>query len=230
MVTYNEIVREVSMYLFFFVLSLFCSVSCSTQYSDFFPYHDDGTLKPYVSILPLGDHSNSGLAWNLSEELTGKVRHRLMQDGRLFVPPATQIHKQLVASGAQDLTTSADLAPFLSFQPAHFVVVMDLIEHRIVPYQRGAIKPIYPANIASDRAVVLLMKLRLRVVDIRGGQPHVVRQELVESNHVMDKLAMDESIHKRGTPTYGSTALAMAHARLVSDVVAKIEQLTCFRG
>lgn len=152
-----------------------------------------------------------------------------MCDGNLYIPSEKAINKQLAAVANDNLATTIDLKPFLQFHPSHFVIVMDLIEHRVVPYQRGKIKPLYVADIPSDDAVVLLMKLKLRVVDIRGATPRIVRQEVIESNHMMEKNAVEQSIAKFGTPTFGITPLAVAHARLAKDVASKIEQMACFK-
>lgn len=214
-------------------LAALCFSACSPKYSDFFPYHDDGTMKPNVCLLPIEDHSDSQMPYNLASRLNEKIRKQIMQDGRLFIPQKLSIEKKLheIKETYRDtnLVATSDLQPFLLFQPAHFVIVLDLIEHRLVPYQRGKIKPIYLADIPQDQAAVLQMKMRLRVVDIRGGTPRVVRQELIESNHMVDMLAYEEACKSVGKPTFGSTQLAIAYARLCDDIVAKIEQLTCFR-
>jgi len=210
-----------------------CLTACATRYSDFFPCHDDGTLKPSVCLLPVIDRSDSHLPWDMASQFSEKIRTQLMYDGRLFIPPKDVIERQLSSTGysndAVNLATTVDLKPFLKFQPEHFVIVMELVEHRTVPYIRGKIKPIYPSNLEPDHAVVLLIKLRIRVVDIRGGEPRIVRQELIESNHVIDKTAIADAVAQYGTKTFGTTQLAIAHARLCQDIVAKIEQLTCFR-
>ncbi len=211
-----------------FILLCVLVVGCKAQYSDFFPYHDDGTPKPYVALVPVFDESNSKLPWDLSQELTTGIRTQLKRSGKIYIPPEKELKKALASTSKAELTSSNDLMPFLHFQPAHMVVILELIEHKIVPYQRGKIKPLYPAFTPADEACVLMMKMRFKVVDIRGSEPKIIRQEVVDSNHSFSKTAMAESIftHKEKEDVYPSTPLGLAHARLERDIAERIERIT----
>jgi hypothetical protein len=169
------------------------------------------------------------LPWDVPQELTKDIRTYLMQDGRLFLPPMGQVQKTLAVSDAKELGSSRDLMPFLNFQPAHFVVLLQLVEYKQVPYERGKIKPLYIANLSPDKAMVLMIKLRLKVVDIRGNEPKLIRQEIFESNHVIAKNAMIESRGLFGTPSFGASPIGMVNARVVRDVSTKIESITCLQ-
>jgi hypothetical protein len=213
------------------LLGILCVVGfcgCKPQYSDFFPYHDDGTPKPNVALVPLIDESGYKLPWDNAKELTAAVRNALMKDGQLFLPRDAEIQKGLSACTKKDLTNFRDLMPFLYFQPAHFVVVIELVEHKVVPYVRGHTKPIFLADIHHDNAEVLMMKVRLRVVDIRGGEPKVIRQEIIESNHMIRKGALAESEAEHGTKAYETSTLNIAYQRLVRSITDSIENITSY--
>jgi hypothetical protein len=212
----------------FFFIALAVS-GCSPQYSDFFPYHDDGTPKPYVAFVPIISECKSEVPWDVTRELTNDMRREMMKHGKLFLSREADIQKQLAACSKKDLTSS-DLMPSLYFQPAHFVVVLELVEHRQVPYERGKIKPLYLAYVPNpEDAYVLMMKIRVKIVDIRGGEPKLIRQEMILSNHVMQKDALKESIALWGKKGYLSSPLGIAHARFVRDVVEKIERITSYQ-
>jgi len=204
----------------------FCG--CKPQYSDFFPYHDDGTPKPHVALVPLIDESGYKLPWDNARELSCSIRRSLMKSGELFLPREQDIKKGLTACTKKDLTNFQDLMPFLYFQPAHFVVVLELTEHKVVPYERGRTKPIFLSDIHPDNAVVLMMKVRLRVVDIRGGEPRVMRQEIIESNHMIRKDAIVESIAAHGTKAFATSALGIAYGRLNQSITDSIEKITSY--
>jgi len=216
--------------LFALFLALFCS-SCSHEYSDFFPYHDDGTPKPHVALIPVINESKgtSTFSWDVAKEFTQDIRLVLMKQGKLFLLPQDQVKKQLASCTLTELTSTKDLMPFLYFQPAHFVVVMELVEHKLVPYKRGKIKPLYPANIPADQAEVLKMKMRLKVIDIRGGEPKLIRQEVLDSNHIVKKGAVTESEALHGSPAFSSSPLGLAYARFERDIAEKIERITSFQ-
>lgn len=202
---------------------------CSPQYSDFFPYHDDGTPKPYVALLPVIDESEQKLPWNFPQEMSTRIRADLMKQGQLFLPSLADMQKKLAATSEAELATGSDLMPFLYFQPAHFVIVLELIEHSQVPYQRGKTKPLYIANISPEDAEILMMKVRMRIVDIRGGEPRLIRQEVIQSNHMIPKGALEQACQLKGSDGFGATPVGIAHARLIADIVHKIERITTYQ-
>jgi hypothetical protein len=203
--------------------------SCSPQYSDFFPYHDDGTPKPYVALIPVFDETHEKLPMDVTGAFSKQIRYLLMKQGKLFLPTQNEMSRKLKDSSKQELTATNDLMPYLHFQPAHFVVLLELVEHKEVPYQRGKIKPIYTASIDPDRANVLQMKMRLRVVDIRGGEPRLIRQEVLESNHVIPKNAVAEGVDMKDSEAFSSTPLGLAYARFERDIAQKIEKITSYQ-
>ncbi len=202
--------------------------SCSTQYSDFFPCFDDGTPKPSVAFLPITNAVAYPLPYDVTKELTNEIRYQLMKDGRIFMPPPKQVAKQMSECSTLDLNNSKDLMPFLYFQPEHFVVTIELISFEVVPYKRGQFKPLYVANIRPADACVLTMKARMKIVDIRGSDPKVIRQEIIQSNHMLEKGAFEASLRLKGTKGFQISPVGLAQARFVRDIVEKIEHNSCF--
>lgn len=214
-------------YALLLVVVLF--TGCRPQYSDFFPYHDDGSAKPHVAFVPVINRCPDPLPWNVADELTKDIRTDLMKKGDLFLFRAEDVKKQLANISDKELTSSKDLMPFLYFQPAHFVVLLELVDYRVVPYKRGTIKPLYIAKIDSDDASVLMMKVRLKIVDIRGNEPRIIRQEVIASNHMVTNNALAESKAVRKSAAFLSSPFGLAQARFSRDVAEKIEKITSFQ-
>lgn len=206
------------------------TIGCNRQYSDFFPYHDNGTPKPHVALVPMMEACKPNEPWDVSKDFSMQIRNKLMHHGRIFVPTEGDLKKQIASTTKGELVNSKDLMPFLYFQPAHFVVVTELVDYEVVPYKRGAIKPLYVAHIPADQAEVLKMKVRLRIIDIRGGEPKLIRQEMVDSNHMITKEALKRSEALHGTEAFQSSELGIAYGRLINQLVEKIEKATAYQA
>jgi hypothetical protein len=211
-------------------LSLLVLCGCARQYSDFFPYSDDGTPKPNVALIPVIDSCHPSLSWDFAKEVSDSLRNELMKHGKIYCPREPEIQKQMQCCSKKEITSMKDQMPCLFFQPAHFVVVLELIEFKDVPYVPGQIKPVYLMNLTHDDCIVLMMKMRCKIVDIRGGEPKVVRQEIVESNHVMPKADFEEAILSHDRDGFKASTLGLAEGRFVSDLAAKIEKITCYQN
>ncbi len=213
-----------------FCLALLLAVmvtSCGPRFNDYYPYNEDGRSKPMVILLPMIDRSDSGLCWNVAEEIEQNLRFRLMDNGYLYVLPDKAYASALNGVDEADYF-GADIDFASNFCNGEFVVAMELMEHCIVPYVPQTITPIYPVyNRSCDN--VLMMKLRLRIIDIRCGKPKVILQEIVQSNHMIprDRDNLDYTSFCWGSAPYCRTPLALDHQRLASDVAARIEKITC---
>ena len=110
-----------------FGLFALTAVSCSRQYSDFFPYHDNGTPKPHVALVPMIEECKPQEPWNVAKDFSLNIRNGLMHHGKIFIPTEGDLQKQIASTTKKELVNSKDLMPFLYFQPAHFVVVTELV-------------------------------------------------------------------------------------------------------
>lgn len=211
------------------VLVVGCSTSgCSTKYSDFFPRRDDGSVKPSLVLLPIESEVVVPLSGDWAREMTEGLRQQLMEEGSLFMPPETAVQRILERS-PMDWYHTKDLNAFRAFAPSQFVACLEVVDYHEQPYKRGECTPLYPASIDPDRASVVCIKVRLKIVDIRGSTPKIVRRELVQSNHVVEKNAIRNHLAMEQEGSISGSALLMVHARLLQDLAQKIET-TCLRS
>ncbi len=199
------------------------TVGCGPRYADYFPYHDDGMKKPTVALLPITDHSQSACGWDLADELNQAIRYRIMDNGELYLWPKKEVAAVADSLGNVDYF-GKDITCTKQFCPSEFLVVMELIEHNIVPYEKGLISPLYPCR-AKSCTCALTMKVRIRVFDIRGECPSIVLQEIFQSNHMIPQEGncVDYSKVCFGMPAYERTYLALAHQRMARDIAERLE-------
>ncbi len=200
--------------------SLLLCTACSSKQSDFFPYHNDGTPKPKVAIVPMYTNPVHAPKWNMANDVTFQVRNRLMREGQLFVPTQNSIMAMSKDMAADQLFSPKEIDIYNSFRPMQYVVVMELMDFQVVPYQRGAIKPIYPASVSSDEAKVARINVRFQVVDLRHDEPQLLRSELIEN-------AVSKALQLYGTEEFSSSEMGIIEARLARDIVRKIEKICC---
>jgi hypothetical protein len=151
------------------------------------------------------------------------VRNRLKRTGKLYSPPISQTQKELGAATVKELGNTSDLKLFNRFRGSDFVVVIETVESQVVPYKRGAFKPIYLANIQEEEAKVLQLAMRLKIVNIKGKEPKLARMELIRSNHMLS--AQDLAKAEKGD----LAVLEMVRSRLARDLAHKIEETVCVK-
>ena len=210
--------------LFIAIISVGCG---GPRYVDYFPYHDDGRCKPCVAMLPVVDCAKACLPWDISEELSMGMRYRFMDNAEIFLMNPKKVDAICSNLNSVDFF-GRDNSFSQQFCDSEFVVVTEFIEHKVVPYKMGTIDPLY--TLRSGKCLsVLMMKVRLKIIDIRGDQPCVIWQEIVQSNHMIPRDG--ECVNYEKTPwksqAYCRTPLGMAHQRLICDIVQRIESVTC---
>ncbi len=201
---------------------LLLSTGCSRSYNEFIRFRDNGRAKPQVALIPVVDHAQHNVPWNVSEELTAGMRHRLMEQGVVYMSSEHQVRSLSDRTEDADLF-GKDLSWARQYSPHDFVVLVELIDHRKVPYERQKVRPVYPAD--GEVSSVLMMKARLKVVDIREEMPKVILQQIVHSNHLIPKNRDGLNYHEIpwDDEVYKGTPLGMAHARLERDIVGQLE-------
>lgn len=172
--------------------------------------------KPVVTVVPLIDHSESEIAWNLSEELTISVCSRLSQTDKYHL-----LEPQKVFALTKKLNDTQN--PFgndlswvkKAFSQDDYVVFMELIRHDEIPLTSNKTPS------AADAPADLNMSLRLRVIDLRGEQPQIVLQELVHETHRIARPFNRYNFTQVswGENDYSISPIGMAHAQL-SNIVA----------
>jgi hypothetical protein len=207
------------------VLLLIFAVGCGPHYVDYFPYHDNGMAKPAVAVLPIINHTDFDCAWDLSKELSDELNDALMDNAQLFIFPEQKTLAAKQRVGNVDFFAK-DLSFAKYFCPSEFLVVMELIEHRFAPYEPGKFTPLYPID-AHSCNLVLVMKIRIRMIDLRGNTPCIVLQEIFQSNHMLPKDGdqIDYAGGDFGIKSYEKTPLSIAHQRLSVDLAKRIERI-----
>ncbi len=200
------------------LLVLLCLIfaACSARYADFFPYHDNGTKKPFVTLLAVCDDSEQPKPDSFCPQLSKQVRNRLKRHGKVYCPPDELAQKILSQYSLSDLAHTSDLELFTKFKGSDYVCLIDLIRYETVPYKRNTISPLYLTNIPDQDARVLMIAARLNIVDISGSVPKFVRQEVVESNHMISSDPREVN-------------LDMIRSRFARDLEEKIEQTVCVK-
>ena len=201
-------------------LLVLISSGCSHRYSTFTRFEDSGKAKPTVAMLPLIDNSSIDLPWDVSEELTSGIRQSLKKSGKLFLAPSDEV-ENLQLNLEPTAVATADLKSLKKFAPYEFVTLLELVDHKKIPYERGAIKPVYPAD--GKIAHVLSLMVRVRVVDIRGEHPKTILLEIVRSNHLIPTTIAHIKNLSWGENTYNFSPVGLAHARLERDIAGRLE-------
>jgi hypothetical protein len=205
---------------------------CTSRYSDFFPYYDNGTKKPSIVLLPVAIDSKSlkdkdpfvdskilrdpETCSRFCETLTKSIRNRVKRKGTIYAPPEVQMKKILQNVSLDALSEDTSLALFKKFQGSDYVCLMELVDISLLPYKRGAFTPLYFAQIDPQEAKVLSLAVRMKIVDIRPTIPKIVRQELIQSNHMV--LAPVSTNDKE-----------RIQSRLSRDMAKKVEDLLCLK-
>lgn len=176
--------------------------------------------KPIVALVPVIDHSHSDLTWSVSDELTRAVHERLLKHDALYL-----MGQEKVAAATKKLSNDHD--PFGSniewikraFKDNEFVVFMELVEHNELP--------LYSSKEASlqDSAAELNMAMRVRVFDLRGPEPKVVLQELLQNSQHIPRQFTKANFYQVpwGNEAFDISPLGMAHAQLSREIASRLE-------
>jgi hypothetical protein len=176
-------------------------------------YHEDGRAKPIVAIASVIDTTSCDLPWSLSEELTMAITQNVQRHPDLFVEPSYDL---TLADNPFSLDLSWMNKEFKA--PHHeFVVFLELAKHEVQPVLKHDL-PKEELSSSLDIAV------RLRVVDVRKGEPEIILQELVEGDFFIPKnlFPTNYEVACWGTREYESTLLAQAHQQIVRSISSRI--------
>ena len=195
-----------------------CSRSQNEQISR---YHDDGREKPVVIVTEVYDRNTTEMPWNLAEDLSCTIRNKLLKKNTMFL---VSDH----ASVPVETMIKEGKSPFVGetkwigneFKEGEFVAFLELVNHKITP--RIPTSSVFEAVTPSYS---LDVKMRVRIFDLRGVEPEIVLQEIIDQNHLLPKqiATMDFRRAKWGRKTYGITPLGIAHSLLCREAAKRIE-------
>jgi hypothetical protein len=191
------------------------------RYVDYFPYHDDGTVKPKIALVPIKDSTLAELPWNLSAELSNALYEELMNSGELYVLSPTEVGAVWSQCPSLDFF-GIDLSFCQQFYNADFIVAMELLEHSVTPDQFH--------SVSSARGTpcnqLLTLKMRVRVLDLRFGKPRDILYEMVDSDYLISA-PFDQIDYTKcgwGWERFHKTPFGTAHQRLVCKLTARLEE------
>lgn len=193
-----------------FMLLLFSA--CGPRYGDFSPCHDDGTIKPRVVLLPIKDATGH---CDMAEELMRSIQYNLMDRGNLYVYPDETVNRQLEKMGNTPFF-NPDISYAHQFGGADFVVATELAECRSDLYGNVENKCMPPH---LQRKNLLMVKLRVRIIDLRCGAPNIALQEIMARNLLVPN-------RKTGDAEVDLSCFREVSCRLADDFVRRLEDIT----
>lgn len=205
-----------------FVVALLTSACGGPRYVDFFPYHDDGTVKPRVVMLPVMDASAVHLPWDLAKEMNSGIRYELMNEGILFVASPSEMQEGLTKLGKVNFFLDEPLLA-RTFCNEDFVVLVEIIEHDYQTYG-CADDPVTPNAYASCQAR-LTVKMRVRIIDVRSGCPRVVLQEVITDWDLVPRICADLNIEEADKYANWMKSVKKAHCRLIYNISRRMESV-----
>lgn len=208
------------------------AVSCSgPRYVDYFPYHDDGTPKPKVALMPIVVAS-SVEPTSIGEEISEGIYYQLMNSGEFYVPTLNEMG--VTASSFEEVNIlAADISSIKCFANTDFLVGMEVIEHSLNNVDPGS-QANFQVCSGSAANRQLSMRVRIKIVDIRYSTPKIVLYEIFKTSYSLSQLKAslsqskttgDQNLIAWGEPGYENTPFALAHDRLIKSLTARLEEV-----
>lgn len=192
--------NKLLLWLFFFAVSLALS-SCQDKTNHTTLIEKERT-KPLVTLIPIVDKSGANLPWDLSEELTSSIQHKLLQKNKISLfehIPTKQLQKKITRN-----LFSFDVQWCKSaFKEHEFVVFIQLIEH-------------------SEKKNEVNICCQLRVIDVRGDTAKIILQEVIEESHAIPKQFAKSTLDPK-KQNFNISPLGLAHAQLTKQIAGRIE-------
>lgn len=178
---------------------------------------------PRVALLPVINECGEPLPWRLSDELTDHLGAALAKREGMALLGA-EVGRSLAAELEHVDLFGPSLRDLRGDGRCDFVVATELIDHELVPYRGQKVQQLYAID--GEIGSILMMKLRLRVIDLRGESPRVVLQEIMNSNHLVRRRdeAVDYLAYGWGVSQFTETPIGMAHERLADEAAGRVAQ------
>jgi hypothetical protein len=173
--------------------------------------------RPIVGLVPIIDNSQSEFNWNLSQELSLAIRHRLTEKNQLYMvgEASVEAYAQKALSGHDPFDVAISWVRKY-FPQNEFVVFMELMEHHEIPL---VLKE------PEDPPAELTLSVRIRVIDLRTKTPKLVLQEIVEQSHHIPRQFTQANFHQVpwGDEAFDVSPLGIAHDMLCKEVATRVE-------
>lgn len=209
--------------LLFTVFTLFLVAGCGPRNTEYYAYTDSGMEKPRVAIVPIIDSTGVKHPWDVSDEIIFGLRRHICNCGKLYPLPQADVNANAALLGNVDYF-GTNLTPWNGFSNAHYVVLIELIDHKVDSYEKGKFNSLYPTNGAHCNEV-LAMRAHIRIIDIQHNKARLVLDEILESNHLLPwgHDNVDYESNPWDTENYVNTPVGLAHNRLIWHISQRLD-------
>lgn len=182
--------------------------------------HLDGRSKPKVLVLDIIDHSQSSLPWDLSLELSEKIKDNLKNFGTIYLKDSLALHENV---------DSHELAKQIQKKPSfdshivldcEFIVAIEVIEHVLTPIPEKK-NPSHP----QAQSQSFSCKTRVKVFDVRHETAQLILSEIVSHEGFVPWQLSTINYKKTHylTKQYKITPIGLGHKTLSQTIAKKIE-------
>lgn len=205
----------------FFCLSL-VTIGCGPRYVDYFPCHDDGTVKPAVAILPIKVTCDTHVKWDITRELSQAMDYSLKDHGQLYVLSKEEMGTGLLENKKIDFFND-DLFLAKQAKGADFIILQELIEHDTKSSSSESVTKL-GRPLASFQQV-LAIRMRVKILDIRSGTPCILLQEIFSSEFLVPTDAEESGFEGKdvGSIAFWRTPIGRAYQDFVASLVDRYE-------
>lgn len=197
------------------ILLSIIAVGCGTpRYVDYFPYHDDGTAKPKLAVMPIKDSTQNPLAWDITEEISEGLFYELMGSGEVYMVSPKEMGPGWAQKESIDFFSNDELC-FKEFHNTDFIVFMEIVDRKVT-----ACDPCVPSNLT------LFISIRIKIVDTRCCEPKIVLYEVFRTGYTgIQSNAEYENSICWNHPSYLKTYCGRAHQRIICSLTKRIEEV-----
>ncbi len=177
--------------------------------------------RPVVTIVPMIDSTNNALSWNLSDEMTTALYHRMSRQDQFYLVDLNQAKVKTRKLHDSQNPFGSDISWVKkAFAGDEFVVFMELIEHHEMLRQDRA-RTMDPKTCAAD----LNLGMRVRVFDTRGKEVKVVLQEIIHNSHFVPRqyTHVNFTQAKWGDEGFSISPVGLAHNDFIKDIAERLE-------
>jgi hypothetical protein len=201
------------------------AVGCGgPRYVDYFPYHDDGTLKPKVALMPILDSSQCVLPWDFTEEISEGIYYELMNSGEFYVVAPKEMGPGWLKRDQINFFDN-DYSYVNDFKNTDFIVAMEVMERSVLPCDPCTLAAKQcPDSHPSNRT--LTWRIRIKIIDIRYCEPKVVLYEVFKTCYsaTPGKDGTDGEICWK-SEGYGKSYCGLGHQRLINTLTKRLEEV-----
>jgi hypothetical protein len=177
--------------------------------------------KPIVALVPVIDNTkNTAWDWNLSDEFTASI-YSCLEQGPLYMESMPRVIEILKGSKELKNPFGMDIAWIKdTYEKEQFVIFLELVEHQEI-LKQDALTVSDPKTTAAD----LKLCMRVRVFDLRGEQPQVILQELIQDSHYVPRQFTQANFCQVswGDENFIFSPLGIAHWEFAQEVALRIE-------